>query len=169
MDIISHGLWGGIAFGRTNKKSFWLSFLLGMGPDLLAFAPFFILILLGVVKRPNFSREPPDPNSIPHYVYQLYNFSHSLIVFALLFVILWLIFRRPIWEFCAWGLHILFDIPTHSYKFFPTPFLWPVSHFEINGHSWATREILIPDVLLLLILYAWFFLSKRKKHSQRYC
>jgi hypothetical protein len=168
MDIVSHGLWGGIAFGRRNKKSFWLSLLFGMGPDLLAFGPFVILVLLGVAKRPNFSREPPDPNSIPHYVYQLYNFSHSLIVFAILFAILWLILRRPIWVFCAWGLHIIFDIPTHSYRFFPTPFLWPVSGFEINGHSWATPEILIPNVLLLMILYVWFFLL-RKNRSQGHC
>ena len=163
MDIISHGLWGGIAFGRTSKKSFWLSFLFGMGPDLLAFTPFAILILLGMAKLPDFTREPPDPNSIPNYVYQLYNFSHSLIVFAALFAILWLIFRRPMWVFCAWGLHILVDIPTHSYKFFPTPFLWPVSGFEINGHSWATPEIFIPDLVLLTILYAWFFLIGKKR------
>jgi len=125
MDIISHGLWGGIAFGRTSKKSFWLSFLFEMGPDLLAFTPFAILIRLGMAKLPHFIREPPDPNSIPYYVYQLYNFSHSLIVFAALCAILWLIFRRPMWVFCAWGLHILVDIPTHSYKFFPRPLYGP--------------------------------------------
>ncbi|MGB7949040.1 MAG: hypothetical protein WCH75_15250, partial [Candidatus Binatia bacterium] len=71
-----------------------------------------------------------------------------------------------IWVFCAWGLHILVDIPTHSYKFFPTPFLWPVSGFEINGHNWATPEILIPNVVFLTIIYAWFFFVGRKKHSQ---
>ena len=166
MDIISHGLWGGIAFGRTSKKNFWLSFLFGMGPDLVAFTLFGILILLGKAKLPDFTSERPDPSSIPYYVYQLYNFSHSLIVFAALFAILWLIFRRPLWVFCAWGLHILVDIPTHSNRFFPTPFLWPVARFEINGHNWATPEILIPNVVLLTIIYAWFFLVGRKKHSQ---
>ncbi len=163
MDIISHGLWGGVAFGRKSKKSFWLSFVFGILPDLIAFGPFFVLMFLRIVPRPNFSAEPPVPDSIPQFVYQVYNISHSLFVFVLLFGLLWIILRRPLWEFSAWGLHILMDIPTHSYKFFPTPFLWPFSHFEINGHPWASPEILIPDVILLVILYIWFFARKRKR------
>ncbi len=47
MDIVSHGLWGGAAFGRKNKKSFWVAFLFGVLPDLLAFGPFFIGIQSG--------------------------------------------------------------------------------------------------------------------------
>ena len=55
MDIISHGLWGSITFGRKNKKSFWTAFLFGLAPDFLAFAPLFILIFLGIVDRPPIS------------------------------------------------------------------------------------------------------------------
>jgi hypothetical protein len=36
MDVISHGLWGGVAFGRKNKKYFWWSFGFGIMPDLLS-------------------------------------------------------------------------------------------------------------------------------------
>ena len=79
MDIVSHGLWGGAAFGRKNKKSFWVAFLLGVLPALH--------------QRPLFNGiEPPDPSLIPSYVGQIYNLTHSLVVFAaalLILVYLW--------------------------------------------------------------------------------
>lgn len=167
MDIISHGLWGSLAFGRKNRGSFRLAFLYGVGPDLFAFGVYFATSLFGLTRHWRFFHEPPDPASIPAYVYRLYSVSHSLIAFAFIFVALWFLFRRPIWEFSAWGLHILFDIPTHSYRFFPTPFLWPLSGFTFSGWSWASPWILFPDILLLTVLYAWFFLFRRVKSSKR--
>lgn len=162
MDIVSHGLWGGAALGRKSKKSFLLAFFSGIGPDIFSFGIFFVSTFLGASERPRFSQEPPDPALIPAYVGNLYNISHSLIVFAAVFVAFWIIFRRPVWEFSAWGLHILFDIPTHSYKFFPTPFLWPISDFKINGWSWASPWILFPNLAVLAIIYLWFFAVKRR-------
>jgi CRISPR-associated DxTHG motif protein len=72
------------------------------------------------------------------------------------FTLLWVIFRKPIWESLAWGLHILLDIFTHSFRFFPTPFLWPISDFKVNGWHWGRPEIVIPNIFLLVLLYAWF-------------
>ncbi len=163
MDILSHGLWGALAFGRKNRRSFWLAFFLGIMPDLLAFGPFFVLTFFGVEQRPRFGREPPEPNIFPSFVHRTYMFSHSLVVFAVLFLVLWRIFRRPIWEFSAWGLHILFDIPTHALTFFPTPFLWPVSDLRVNGHPWSAPEIFIPNVILLALLYVWFFARRYRR------
>ncbi len=37
MDIVSHGLWGALAFGRSSRPSFWLAFVIGFAPDLLSF------------------------------------------------------------------------------------------------------------------------------------
>ena len=163
MDIASHGLWGGVAFGRKNIKSFWLSLLFGVLPDLLAFGPFFVGIFLGFYQRPLFNgTEPPNPALIPSFVGQIYNITHSLIIFAAVFLIVWFILKRPVYEMLAWGLHILFDIPTHSYAFFPTPFLWPISAFKINGVHWGDPIILYPNIILLLILYIWFFKYKCK-------
>jgi len=167
MDVISHGLWGSLAFGRKNKKSFWLAFLLGMLPDLLSFGIYFIAVFLKFNPAPSFHMEPPQDNFIPQYVHVLYAISHSIIIFAILFGLLWFIFKRPVYEFLAWGLHILFDIPTHSYAFFPTPFLWPLSGFQINGIPWSHAIIMIPDIILLVALYTWFFLIRpwlRKKN-----
>ena len=75
---------------------------------------------------------------------------------------MWVVFRTPIWESFAWGLHIIFDIFTHSYRFFPTPFLWPISDVKVNGWPWGMPAIFIPNVILLALLYAWFFLRQRK-------
>ena len=163
MDIISHGLWGSVAFGRKNRRAFWLAFFFGVMPDFVAFAPYFIGTWLGVISIPGLPRapgipsEPPDPALIPAFVFQTYNVSHSLVVFAAVFMLLWLLFHRPVWEISSWGLHILFDIPFHTSQFFPTPFLWPLSGLHVSGISWAEPVVFFPNVVLLAGLYLWFF------------
>ena len=149
MDIVSHGLWGSAAFGRKNRRAFLLAFLFGVMPDFVAFAPYFIGAWLGIIAVPGLPREPPDPALIPGFVYQIYNVSHSLIVFAIAFCLLWVLFRCPFWEMSAWGLHILFDIPFHTSRFFPTPFLWPLSNLKAGGISWAEPIVFFPNVILL--------------------
>jgi hypothetical protein len=165
MDIASHGLWGGIAFGRKNKKRFWLAFVFGILPDLLSFGIFTIATFLGISERPEFRNGPPDPSRIPQYIYTLYDLTHSLITFLVIFAVLWIIFRKPIWEFCAWGLHILMDIGTHSTAFFPTPFLWPFSDFRVNGIPWSHPIIMIPNIILLIVIYSWWYFLKKKKQE----
>lgn len=165
MDVLSHGLYGGIIAGRKSKKSFIAAFLLGLAPDILSFAPYFFLVLFGVLPRQSFSVEPPAQALMPTFVQTSYDITHSLVVFLLVFGVAWVIARRPVWELGAWGLHILVDIPTHSYDFFPTPFLWPLSSFEVNGHPWGTPEIFIPNVILLVILYVSWYISHRRKES----
>jgi hypothetical protein len=163
MDIVSHGLWGSIAFGRKNKKSFWLSFFWGIAPDLFSFGIFFIFLLLGPNRGMILRQAPPPPNTIPEFVYSMYNITHSLVVFAIVFIVCWILFKRPIVELLAWLLHILLDIPTHSHEFFSTPALWPISDVTFNGIPWSHPGIYIPNVILLLILYVWFFIIRTRK------
>ena len=166
MDIISHGLWGGIAFGRKSRKSFWLSFAIGISPDIFSFGVFWLATFFGISQRPDWKHGPPDISLIPGYVGNLYNITHSLIIFALVFTILWIIFKRPVWEIGAWGLHVLVDVFSHSYRFFPTPFLWPVSDFKINAIGWGDPRIFFPNLILLLILYSWFFIAKMRERKK---
>ncbi|MEK7531848.1 MAG: hypothetical protein AAB545_02915 [Patescibacteria group bacterium] len=167
MDILSHGLYGSIAFGRRNRKSFWLAFFFGIAPDLFSFGIFFAERILGFASGPDWKNGPPDPNTIPSYVDSLYNITHSLIIFAIVFGFVWLLRKKPLWEFLAWPLHILVDIPTHSSQFFPTPFLWPVSDFYIEGRSWGTPEIFIPNVIFLVAIYFWYFIIRKKRLAKR--
>ena len=102
MDIISHGLWGSVAFDRKNKKSFWTAFLIGIAPDIISFGPFFAGILLGFYPTPDFRAGPPPTAIIPEYINSIYNITHSLIIFALVFFIAWLILKYPYLPLFAW-------------------------------------------------------------------
>lgn len=157
MDIISHGLWGGAAFGRNNKKIFWIAFFFGIAPDLFSFGIYFVQRILtnGFI----FSHEAYH-TVIPSYVYTLYNFTHSLIIFSIIFLIASYFLRRPVYEMCGWGLHIAMDIFTHSYAFFPTPFLFPISEFKIDAIGWSHPIIFIPNLVLLVVIYAYLYYKK---------
>jgi len=163
MDVLSHGLWGAIIFGRKNKRNFWLSFLIGIAPDVLSFGPFFLISFLGLTERPRFSGGPPDLALIPSYINQLYNLTHSLVVFGMVFLILWAVLKKPFWLLLVWGFHILLDIFTHSFEFFPTPFLWPISDFKLDGWMWGVPWIYLTNVFLLISLYLWFFIIRRRR------
>ena len=156
MDIVSHGLWGAVAFGRRNRSSFWLAFFIGLAPDLLSFGVLWTAVVLGLAERPDFSHGTPPESSIPQYVHHLYNVTHSFIVFLVAFLLIRFLLRRPLWELGAWGLHVLIDVPTHSYAFFPTPILWPLFNWKFDGWQWTTPTILIPNFVLLAIVYAWY-------------
>lgn len=166
MDVISHGLWGGGVLGRKKTKDFWWAFLFGVAPDLFSFGILFVASSLGIYDRPDFSRGTPSNESIPRFIHNLYAFSHSIVVFFTVFLIVWFIRKKPFWLLGAWGLHILVDIPSHSKAFFPTPFLWPVSGFQFDGISWGNPIIYIPNLILLALLYLWFFISKRREKSK---
>ncbi|MBD0316470.1 MAG: hypothetical protein ICV75_07240 [Nitrospiraceae bacterium] len=167
MDIVSHGLWGGIAFGRRRPSGYWLAFVIGVAPDLLSFGVLWAAALLGVSEKPDFSHGTPPESSIPQYVHHLYNVTHSLVVFAIVFSVVWISLKRPVWELGAWALHVAVDVPTHSYAFFPTPVLWPLSDWKFDGWQWTAPEILIPNFMLLSLLYLWYFAQtywfKRRK------
>jgi hypothetical protein len=156
MDIVSHGLWGAVAFGRRNRSSFWLAFVIGLGPDLLSFGVLWTAVVLGLAEKPDFSHGTPPESSIPQYVHHLYNVTHSFIVFLVAFLLSWSLLKRPFWELGAWGLHVLVDVPTHSYAFFPTPILWPLFNWKFDGWQWTTPIILVPNFVLLALVYAWY-------------
>lgn len=163
MDIVSHGLWGGLAFGKKNKKSFWTAFAFGISPDLFSFGLFSVLNILGFVSGPDWSGGPPDASTIPQYVHILYNFTHSFVLFALLFFVVWGFRKKPLYEMLAWPLHILMDIPTHTTAFFPTPFLWPFVDYRVDGISWSHPLIFFPNWIFLIVLYLYFFVYKKRK------
>jgi hypothetical protein len=161
MDIISHGLYGGVAFGRKSKVSYWKAFLIGISPDLFSFGIFSVLAMLNVISGPGFGKM--DPSEIPPFVHELYNVTHSLIIATLAISFVWFVLKKQIVELFAWPLHILVDIPTHSSQFFPTPFLWPFSDYYVDGVNWGTPVIFFSNLAFLAVLYIWFYISRRRK------
>jgi len=153
MDTLSHGLWGGMAFGRQNKRVFLIAFLFGVMPDVLAFGwEFFRRIFLGS----EFGK--PMVETIDSYIFGLYNITHSLIIALVALLIGLILFKAKAIPVASWALHILVDIPTHSTQFFPTPYLWPFATPYVNGIPWNIPWIFFSNWALLLVLYAlWYY------------
>lgn len=163
MDILSHGLWGGVIAGRRNKKNFIWAFLFGIAPDLFSFGIFTGMTILGLASGPDWSAGVPLESDIPQYVHHLYDFTHSAVVFLVFFLIVWAVRRRPFWPMTAWFLHIALDFPTHTAKFFPTPILWPFVDVRFSGIPWSHPIIFIPNVVLLVLVYVWVYVILPRK------
>ncbi len=168
MDILSHGLWGGLLLGKKSKKDFWMAFAFGVGPDLFSFGIFSALTILGLASGLDWSAGPPNPLLIPQYIFQLYNITHSLVVFGVVFGAVWLICKKPYWPMLAWLFHILLDVPTHTTNFFPTPFLWPFFEYRFNGISWSHPIIFFPNWIALGVLLWWKLVHRKGiSHTQK--
>jgi hypothetical protein len=184
VDVFAHILWtGGIAKTINNKRKikeikplsiFWTSFW-GVAPDLFAFGPAFFLMFIGLltgsfhlssIPQPDFHGTEDHPEGSFPYAslsFALYNISHSIIIFMLVFVLIWIIRRVPYVELSGWLLHILIDIPTHSSAVYPTPFLYPLSSFKISGISWSEPWFMFFNYGALLLFFHCLGFSKRKK------
>ena len=158
MDVVAHGLWGGTLFYARGRKKFLAAVLIGVAPDLLAFGTFFVthpewltLRLAGKLSG------PPPLALLPPYVFYAYNLTHSLVVWAIAFFVLWGLMKKPPWLLGAWLLHILCDIPTHASSYFPTPFLWPFPTPFVNGIPWSTPWFMAVNYATVFAAYCALF------------
>lgn len=168
MDVVAHGLWGGVGFYPQGGKKFAAAVALGMAPDLLSFGVFHLsnpgwltLRLMGKISG------PPPLSILPEFVFHAYNLTHSLLVWAALFALFWIVRGRPPWVFLAWGLHIVCDIPTHNSTYFPTPYLWPLPTPLVEGISWATPWFMIVNYVALVAVYLGVIGFARKRSLAR--
>ena len=123
MDIVSHALWSGVVLGRKNKKRFIGVVIFSVLPDIFGEGIMFLFMFLGLDGMPSLENGHPNIADYPIYAQNFYNSSHSLVVFALAFLLIYMLNKKVYWPMLGWGLHILIDIPTHSIELFPTPFL----------------------------------------------
>jgi hypothetical protein len=191
MDIFAHTLWTNAVargansvadkkFTRTGEqggnKQFhlnvgWTAFW-GVFPDLFAFtipsAIRIISILTGGTMLSNFFQRPSLSEESLHngfsLAHDLYQYSHSLIIWAIVFLIVWAIFKRPRYELLGWALHILIDIPSHALAFYPTPFLFPISNYHFPyGVPWSNQWYMLINYSALLIIWGRIFFKKLAK------
>ena len=185
MDILAHALWSAWPFRLANlrnknagKKRFnlWLPAFWGVFPDLFAFTIPFLWIIFGLLTGSFSFANIPTPDSLEpianhHIVFQLanvmYSMSHSLIIFSLIFLAVCLIFRKPVWVMLTWLMHILIDIPSHSYKFYPTPIFWPFSDWKFDGISWTNGWFMAINYSSLVIIYALAFYYEKKREGKK--
>lgn len=181
MDVFSHGLWAGALFKALNLKkkskplNVWWAAFWGVFPDAFAFAiPFIFIIYSLITGAISLNDFPPHGDMETHereelkdgfflgIADSLYNLTHSLLVFFIVFLAIFLVMKRPIWVLGGWLLHIIMDIPTHSYQFYPTPFLWPLSDWKFNGFSWGQPWFIITNYTLIIIAYIVLWRLKKK-------
>jgi len=164
MDVVAHGLWGGTLFCARGRKHYTYALLLGMTPDLLSFGLFHVSRPGWIVGRLLGEISGPPPLALlPSYVFYAYNVTHSLVVWAALFFLLWRLWQRPPWLLGAWALHILCDIPTHGSDYFPTPFLWPLPTPFVDGMTWATPAFMAANYMALAVVYLGVFARARRR------
>jgi len=194
MDILSHGLWAGVAakginIKRERKLNVWLTAFWGIFPDLFAFTIPFAWLLgnllwgnvnLSDIHRPT-GAEPENKllfgngntnqaqSSLAYLTSYLYNISHSLVIFLLVFGLVILtkkIFKKENiipWEMGGWLLHILLDIPTHSYVFYATPVFWPLGSWKFSGYPWAHPWFIAANYSAIAIAYLVIRYFRKKK------
>ncbi len=169
MDIISHGLYGGVVFGNKSKKEYRLAAAFGILPDFLSFGLPFAMNIITLLSGGNGSLfgEASHHDINAEYIHVMYNITHSLIIRSIVFFTLRLIFKKPIKASFARLLHILIDIPTHTLAFFATPFLRPISNYQFNGIRRSDKIIFIPNIIVLVILYGIYFSKKLHKGKKK--
>lgn len=160
MDIFAHGLWSYAIFNK--KKYVWLATFFGLLPDFLSFGIVFVMNLF----NGNFQRGPPAVNSLPEWLFAAYNMTHSFIMFLFVFIFIYAFTKKWFWPLTAWAIHIVIDIPTHSFRYFPTPFLWPLSDYKFNGISWSNPWFMAVNYSALIIVFLMIAHNRGKEKKR---
>ncbi len=156
MEIVAHGLWATAGAITANRKTrlrlslpwtaWWAVF-----PDVLAFGP---PVVVGLALWA--TGQPITGHHVPprvHIGLPLYQIGHSLLVWLAAFAICAALIRRRALPMLGWLSHILIDIGTHSYSYYATRFLWPISNVSVDGIAWWTRWFWIATYVGLAIVY----------------
>ncbi len=161
MDYFSHGLWSYVFFHRIKRPV--LAIVFGLLPDTFSWGIYLFYRLFTGLR---FGR--PHLDTIPAWVFTLYNISHSIFVAAAVIAVVWVILKRLPIYMLAWPIAILMDVLTHTREFLPTPFLWPFSDWRFPGISWGNRTFMIVNYcLILLSLLVILALQKRKNDGTK--
>ena len=141
----------GFAVGTVGWSVWWAAF-----PDVLAFGP---MVAASLWLRLAGGAGSVDGHGLPHVHIglPLYPAGHSPIVFLMVFDITSLLARRSVFEMLGWLLHILIDIPTHSFSYYATRFLWPISDYRIDGIAWWTPWFWAATYAALGVVYFWLW------------
>ena len=102
----------------------------------------------------------PSIEEIPIWVFNLYDFSHSMIVAFIFIAIAYMINKDFCFPMLAWPFHIALDFFTHSVSYFPTPILWPISNYRFDGIPWSNPTIWFANIIGIILIFIY-----RKKYS----
>ncbi len=151
MDDIAHVLWSIALFYHYD---WWLAAIFGVLPDLVAFIPFYArrIILHRVRRVQDLRPKLYDVSFYPRWVSFLYNATHSIfVILAVIGVCSWLFSYRV--EYWAMLIHVLVDIPSHRRQWFGTKILWPFSHWQFDGVSWASKDFMLANYTAIALVF----------------
>jgi len=175
MEILAHTLWttAGVKVfndsknGKKQKINFGWAAFWGIFPDIVSlFLPIIFFSISLLAKTNTFesistSRLIVNAYPISH---TLYLYTHSLIIFAIVFLLVWLFIKKPPLAMTGWALHILLDIPSHGVGYFATPFLFPLSGYVFPyGVSWASPSFFLINYSILAIVWGIILFKKYRK------
>lgn len=151
MDDIAHVLWSIVIYYHYD---WWLAALFGVLPDLLAFFPFYARkFMRGKLRRADDVKPNYDINFYSKWVGWLYDATHSIFLVVTIIGACTLAFGYHI-EYWAMLIHVLVDVPSHRRQWFGTRLLWPISRWQFNGVSWATREFLLANYTCIALAFS---------------
>ena len=97
----------------------------------------------------------PELSELPDWVFLSYDFSHSLIVAILFFIIVYKINKDFCFPMLAWPFHIMLDFFTHSIQYFPTPIFWPISDYRFDGIPWSNPYIMLLNIICIFLIFIY--------------
>ena len=155
MDYFSHGIWSYIFFHRSKQPFY--AVLFGLLPDSTSWLIYFFYRLITWDLK--FGK--PNVFAVPDWVMTLYGLSHSLVICAAAFLIVYLVLKKiPVYMY-AWPIVIVMDILTHTREFLPTPFLYPISNWPFPGISWGNRWFMLVNWGLIIMILSYIVVKKK--------
>ena len=166
MDIVAHALWSaaaGIGIRKQWQRPIDLKWMTAWGvlPDLIAFTVPAAIRIARYATGASKSLLPDGSGPRFDWVWNVYNASHSALIFALCFGAIWLWRRKPVLEMTGWLLHIVIDIFTHN-GIFAIRFLWPLSQVHVDGARWENSWLLGLNYTALAALYLVLWRRRRR-------
>lgn len=178
MDVLAHTLWtnaGARAGNKLSKKKNgkfnvhvgWTAFW-GVFPDFFAFTLPFVIGFYKIIFQGVSLLDIRNHHSVSggfDLASTLYQYSHSVVIWLIVFILVWIISKRPRYELLGWLLHILIDIPSHSINFYPTPFLFPISDYRFPyGISWSNKWYMLTNYTALFFVWSSILYKKIKRN-----
>jgi hypothetical protein len=186
MDVVAHALWANLAAEVVTRrtrtpltKERRVNAMVGsVLPDLLAFAPYFVISLFGTgglfrYAWFRFRQEWSGPivsdagiiaslaPVLPPWMHELYSYTHSALVWLVLGLVLYAALKRVSFWWIGWGTHIALDVFTHDAAHFPTKLLFPLSDFHINATAWSNPVVFACTYVALLLCYLAVYTRRR--------
>lgn len=171
MDILSHGLWAGLALAALKTRAqptrgiVSATIALAVLPDLLQLLPVafdalfrgqgWALLWQYATALPG--QEPllsPPKASLAHHLHCV---AHSALVAGVLTAAIGFWTGRFWWPLLGWWMHILIDVFTHSAEFFPSPVFYPLTYWGFDGIAWNTPWFMVLNYAALTVCAVWLW------------